>query len=85
MISNLLRAVEIAKILGLSRSQVYRLMAQGTIPSIRIGKSIRARPEDLEKFLDENIVPEITTNQDFSNFLNSSFGKRGGLDNRIWS
>lgn len=37
----MLRAVEVAALLGLSRSEVYRLMDRGMIPSVRFGRSRR--------------------------------------------
>lgn len=37
----LLRAVEVARLLGLSRSQTYSMMATGRLPVIRIGRAVR--------------------------------------------
>jgi excisionase family DNA binding protein len=51
--SPLLRAKEVAERLSISRAQAYRLMASGTIPSIRLGKLIRCRPETLQEWLVE--------------------------------
>ena len=39
--SIMLRASEVADLLGISRSEVYRLMDRGTIPSVRLGRSRR--------------------------------------------
>lgn len=47
----LLRAEEVAALLNVSRAFAFRLMQHGQIPTIRIGKSIRVRPEDLEAFI----------------------------------
>ena len=46
-----LKAEEIARILGLSRSYVYRLLQHGDLPAIRIGRTVRVRRVDLEKFI----------------------------------
>lgn len=35
--------------LGIGRSTMYRLLATGTIPSVRLGKLIRIRRAELEK------------------------------------
>lgn len=35
------RVADVARFLGLSRSQVYRLIADGTLPSVKIGSSRR--------------------------------------------
>ena len=40
---------EVAKILGLSKAGVYLLVRKGEIPSVRFGKHIRIRVEDLRK------------------------------------
>ncbi len=46
----LLKAREIAKMLGISRAQVYRLIQRGEIPFVRIGHAIRIVPEDLREY-----------------------------------
>ncbi len=46
-----LAAVEVAAILKVSRAQAYRLFASGEIPSLRFGRTVRVREEDLERFL----------------------------------
>lgn len=37
----MLRPVEVAALLGLSRSEVYRLIDRREIPSVRFGRSVR--------------------------------------------
>jgi excisionase family DNA binding protein len=39
-------------VLSLSRSKVYELINAGLLPAIHIGRSIRIRVSDLEKFVD---------------------------------
>ena len=51
MHEDLLRIDEIMKILSLSRSFTYRLLQRGDIPTIRIGRTVRVRRGDLEKFI----------------------------------
>ncbi len=48
----LLRVPEVARILSLSRSQVYKLIEQG-LPVVRIGRSVRVRPGALHAWLEE--------------------------------
>jgi excisionase family DNA binding protein len=55
MISRLLRGKEVAQILNVSKAFAYRLMAEGEIPTVRLGRSVRVRPEDLEQFIAEQI------------------------------
>lgn len=50
----LLKGDEVARILNISRSQAYKLMQQGEIPTVRIGRSVRVRYESLWKFIEEN-------------------------------
>ena len=52
-LTRLLTAGEVSKILNISRSYAYRMMRDGTIPSIRIGRSVRVRDMDLMEFIDE--------------------------------
>lgn len=66
METNFLTAVEIAKTLKISKALAYRLISQGQIPSIRFGKTVRVKSEDLQEFIKNN-----TTNptQQFSQKL----------------
>jgi len=50
----LLKASELSKLLQISKSCAYRLMKTGEIPTIRIGKSVRVRKEDLDKFINDS-------------------------------
>jgi excisionase family DNA binding protein len=52
---NLLTGEEIAKILHVSRAYAYQLMRLKQIPTIKIGRSVRVRPEDLERFIAANL------------------------------
>ncbi len=49
--SSLLTGEEIAKILHVSRAYAYQLMRQKQITTIKIGRSVRVRPEDLAQFI----------------------------------
>ena len=49
----LLNIKEVAEILHVSRSLVYSLLKCGDIPTVRIGRMVRVRPEDLERFIHE--------------------------------
>ncbi|WP_353813861.1 helix-turn-helix domain-containing protein [Agromyces sp. SYSU T00266] len=40
-----------ARLLGVGRSTVYELLADGTIPSLKIGRARRIRREALEAFV----------------------------------
>jgi excisionase family DNA binding protein len=44
---------EAADALGLGRSKTYQLIANGTLPSVRIGKSIRVPIEALRRWAED--------------------------------
>jgi excisionase family DNA binding protein len=48
---SLLRVPEVASRLSLTERTVWRLLASGDLPSVRIGRSVRISPRDLEQFL----------------------------------
>lgn len=47
----LLRAVEVARLTGLSRSQIYAMMATGRLPVIRIGRAVRVPKRALAEWI----------------------------------
>lgn len=55
---NLLTAGEVAKILNVSTAWVYDHAARKRplIPSIRLGKAVRFREEDLRAFIEKMII-----------------------------
>ena len=55
-IGNLLKANEVAELLSVSRAFAYSLMQSGQLPTVHIGRSVRVRPEDLEEFIQLNLV-----------------------------
>ena len=50
----LLKINEVAFRLGISRSFAYNLVMSGVLPVIKIGRSRRVRPVDLEQFINSN-------------------------------
>lgn len=42
---------EVAAVLRVSTMTVYRLINSGELPAVRIGRSFRLRPEDLDDYL----------------------------------
>jgi excisionase family DNA binding protein len=53
-INTLLNAKQVAEILNISKSKAYHFMQLGEIPTVRIGKSRRVRPEDLIEYINKN-------------------------------
>jgi len=53
--SRLLNAQDIAEALNIGLSTVYLLLERGELPSIRIGRSVRVRPQDLDEFIESRV------------------------------
>ena len=51
----LLRPSEAAELLGVSRSKLYELIADGNIPTVQIGKRLRIPVEELEAWIQDGI------------------------------
>ena len=49
--NELLRVAEVARLLGLCRATIYRLVERGTLPAFRIGNCIRFDAEELSNQL----------------------------------
>ncbi len=52
----LLRVNEVARLLGVSRSTAYAIVATGELPSVRLGRAVRVRRTDLEAWLSQKAV-----------------------------
>jgi excisionase family DNA binding protein len=48
----LLRPIEAAELLGLGRAKTYELIRNGTLPSVRLGKSVRVPRRELEAWVE---------------------------------
>jgi excisionase family DNA binding protein len=55
MNSRLLKAMDVAERLSISRSAAFTLMRTGELPVVRFGRLVRVRPEDLENFILQNM------------------------------
>lgn len=49
--NELLRVAEVARLLGLCRATIYRLIERGALPAFRIRNSIRLHPKELSERL----------------------------------
>ena len=54
----LLKAIEVADILNVSRAMAYRLIQTGEIRSVHIGMARRVRLEDLQWYIEANLYPQ---------------------------
>lgn len=48
--SALLSVRQVAPVLGVHRATIYKLAESGALPCVRVGESIRFRPQDLKAF-----------------------------------
>jgi hypothetical protein len=55
--NRLLKAIEVAQILNISRALAYQLMKQRKIGTVHIRGACRVRPIDLRKFIEDNTTP----------------------------
>jgi len=51
----LLKAIDVAKRLQISKSLAYRMMQSGEIPTVRFNRSVRVRLRDLEGFIQNHL------------------------------
>ena len=56
----LLKGVDVAEFLNVSKAFAYRLMQQGKIRTVVIEGARRVRPEDLRDFIESRLVPAET-------------------------
>jgi excisionase family DNA binding protein len=61
MITPLYRAEQVAEILQVSKPFVYQLIREDKLPSIKMGKSVRLRPSDLEVFIEARLTAAEST------------------------
>jgi excisionase family DNA binding protein len=54
-IPHLLKGKDIAEILNISRSFAYYIMQSGEIPTVRLGHSVRVRPQDLTDYIEKRL------------------------------
>jgi excisionase family DNA binding protein len=55
----LLKAGEVAACLNVSRSFAYHLIQTGELPTVRLGKACRVRPQDLTEYIERNLHRQV--------------------------
>ena len=48
-----LKVPEVAQILRVARSRAYELVADGEIPAVKIGRSVRVSRKELDRWLED--------------------------------
>lgn len=54
----LLTVGEVARILHISRSLMYELTQRGDLPSVRIGRVLRFRADDIRRYIQQQADPK---------------------------
>ena len=52
----LLKVSDVVRMTQISPSQVYTMIREGSLPAVRFYTALRVRPEDLQKFIEDNIT-----------------------------
>lgn len=55
----LLRPSDAADVLGISRSKLYELIAERTIPTVQVGKRARVPLKALEAWVDQQVHEQV--------------------------
>jgi len=55
--TSLLTIAELARLLGIGRTTVYRLVNTGELRAVRVGERLRFRPEDVNAYLERESGP----------------------------
>lgn len=56
MTAPLLTVAEVAELFRVSSMTVYRLIRNGDLPAVRVGRSYRVREDDLQAYLQAQVV-----------------------------
>ncbi|MDP9409826.1 MAG: helix-turn-helix domain-containing protein [Actinomycetota bacterium] len=48
-----LKVPEVAEVLRIARSRAYELVADGEIPAVKIGRSVRVSRKELDRWLED--------------------------------
>ena len=55
-LQRLLTLEESARLLGIGRTKIYELVGRGELPVVKIDRSSRIRPSDLEEFVEAHVT-----------------------------
>ncbi len=55
-----LKVPKVAEVLRIARSRAYELVADGKIPAVKIGRSVRVSRKELDRWLEEHRYLDVT-------------------------
>ena len=61
MSTELLKCSEVAQILRVSKSAVFKLVRDGKLPAVRLERTVRVKSNDLESFIEINTTANIAS------------------------
>ena len=63
----LLSIPQVCQELGMGKSWIYRRLRSGEIPSVRLGRTIKVRRDELEEYLNRHRYPAVQEEQEGEN------------------
>jgi excisionase family DNA binding protein len=54
-----LKVPEVAEVLRIARSRAYELVADGEIPAVKIGRSVRVSRKELDRWLEDQRYQDV--------------------------
>jgi excisionase family DNA binding protein len=66
----MLRVPQVSEILDISQALIYKLVSEGKLKGVKINRSVRIRPEDLEEYITDNLVHGSNPNSEITQFSN---------------
>jgi len=58
--SRLLTSREVEDILGRKRTSIFYAVRRGELTAVKLGRSLRFRPEDVERYIRQNMTSDTT-------------------------
>ncbi len=55
-----LKVPEVAEVLRIARSRAYELVADGEIPAVKIGRSVRVSRKELDRWLQDQRYVDVS-------------------------
>jgi excisionase family DNA binding protein len=55
-----LKVPEVAEVLRIARSRAYELVADGEIPAVKIGRSVRVSRKELDRWLEDQRYVDVS-------------------------
>lgn len=55
-----LKVPEVAELLRIARSRAYELVADGEIPAVKIGRSVRVNRKELDRWLEDQRYVDVS-------------------------